>query len=127
MAQKFAMRDEDKLISGIILLIKQAFVSNTFLELLTKRKYSKYTHPVDQAGVTKIIYENEVEKIWEYCTKKIEFIDSALAESSKNVEKFGNQSNWLKHPNFRKAFFMVNLVYRVLISAYIFCLERVRT
>ena len=73
---------------------------------MVNRNYSKYTHPVDLAGVTKIIDKNETGKIDDYCNSKIQFLNSTLNESSENADKFGI-NNAFDDENFRRAFFMV--------------------
>ena len=106
-AQNYAERSEDKLIRGLI-PIKQKGRRNNFLELLETRKYSKFTHPVDLTGVTKIIDKTESAKIDDYCNSRIEFLNEALTESSENADKFGID-NAFEDENYRRAFFMVKI------------------
>lgn len=106
-AQNLAERDEDKLIRGFTpILTNKMSYQKKILELLENKDYSKFTHPVDLAGVTKIINKDETSKIKDYCNSTIEFSKKALTESSENAVKFGIKNSFVDE-DFRRAFFMV--------------------
>ena len=95
-------------------------VSKTFLELLKKRTYSRYTHPVNLAGVTKIIFKNEKDKVIDYCYTKIQSLTESLNESSNNAGNFGLIKEDFEDRTFQKAFFMVKILNNITIYKYIY-------